>query len=236
MPSSSDPKRSCVEDLRPQGVEVDDSPISDYESLPPPAQVWAAIGDTASALFLYSQLNIEQYRLAVRLFHARLGLIVRGLDPDQLLVISLVTNPDFASTANRSDKERLKYAEDYQYAKRKKNATKFPFPELPASAEAMLEITQPKDPLLAGLSFGKANVVDLWATEMAAVKTEKTPSGKLEWIADDNGNLWFHALKRVAFNLIRWYAIMAADVPEKDVSRMAAREALGIFSPFLWQI
>ncbi|MCJ1271719.1 hypothetical protein MMC22_011624 [Lobaria immixta] len=194
-PSSSDPKRLRVEDSRPQEVEVDDShpPISDYESLPPPAQLWAAFGDTASASFMHSQLNIEQYGLAVTLFHARLGLIVRGLSPDQLLAISLVTNPDFAATADKSDKERLldlfeiaaawtedqiirkmkqyatmwyktpaslKYAEDYQYARRKKNATKFPFPELPVSAKAMLEISQPEGPPLTGLNFGKANVVD----------------------------------------------------------------------------
>ena len=128
--------------------------------------------------------------------------------------------------------DNLTNAQTYHPRRRKKNATKFPFPELPASAEAMLEIAQPKDPLLAGLNFGKANVVDLWATELAAVKTEKTPSGKLEWIADDNGNLWFHALKRVALNLIRWYAIMAAGVPEKDVSRMAARGAIRDFQSF----
>ncbi|MCJ1271039.1 hypothetical protein MMC22_010938 [Lobaria immixta] len=56
---------------------------------------------------MYSQLNIEHYEQAVKLFHARLGLIARGLSPDQLLAISTATLPDFAARAEKSDKDRL---------------------------------------------------------------------------------------------------------------------------------
>lgn len=100
----------------------------------------------------------------------------------------------------------------------KKNASKFPFTEPPPFAKAMLETPQQEGPSLAGLNFGKANVVDFWAAELAAVKTEKTSSGRLGWIADDDDDIWLVALERVAPSLMRRYAIMAAGVPEKDVS------------------
>lgn len=95
------------EDLH-QEVEVHDSlPLSNYKFLLQPTQLWAAIVNTALALYLHSILNIEQYELAVRLFHTRLGLIVCGLSTNQLLVFNLTTNLEFATTANKSDKEQL---------------------------------------------------------------------------------------------------------------------------------
>lgn len=97
----------------------------------------------------------------------------------------------------------------------------------------MLETPQPESLPLNSLNFGKANIVDFWATELAVVKTKITPSGKLGWIADNNGNLWFHVLKGVALNLICWYAIMAIGAPEKKVFRMAVREAIRDYQSFL---
>ena len=112
------------------------------------------------------------------------------------------------------------------------NASKFPFPEPLPSAKAMLETSQQEGPPLAGLIFRKANVVDFWAAELAAVKTEKTPSGRLGWIAEDDDDIWLIALERVALDLICWYAIMVTGVPEKDVSRVAIREATRDFQSF----
>ncbi|MCJ1265767.1 hypothetical protein MMC22_005647, partial [Lobaria immixta] len=65
-----------------------------------------------------------------------------------------------------------------------------------------LETPQQEGPSLAGLNFGKGNVVDFWAAELAAVKTEKTSSGRLGWIADDDdesGSLRSKGLHLVSF-------------------------------------
>lgn len=106
------------------------------------------------------------------------------------------------------------------------------FLEPPASAQAMQETPQQESPPLLGLSFGKANVMDFWAAGLAAVKTKKIPNGKLGWIADDDGNIWLTALKRVALNLIRRYAAMTAGALEKNVSRVTVKEAIRAFQSF----
>lgn len=67
---------------------------------------------------------------------------------------------------------------------------------------------------------------------MAAIKTEESPNGRLGWIADDDDDIWLTALERVALNLIRRYAVMAAGAPEKDVSREAVKEAIRAFQSF----
>ena len=96
----------------------------------------------------------------------------------------------------------------------------------------MLETLQPESPLLNGLNFDKANIVDFWIIELAAVKTKITPSSKLGWITDNDGNLWLHALKGVALNLICWYAIMTVGAPEKKVFHMVIREAIRDYQSF----
>lgn len=67
---------------------------------------------------------------------------------------------------------------------------------------------------------------------IGAVKTKKIPNGKLGWIAEDDGNIWLTALKRVALNLIRRYAAMTAGALEKNVSRVIVKEAIRTFQSF----
>ncbi|MCJ1267837.1 hypothetical protein MMC22_007723 [Lobaria immixta] len=96
----------------------------------------------------------------------------------------------------------------------------------------MQETPQQESPPLLGLSFGKANVMDFRAAGLDAVKTKKIPNGKPGRIADDDGNIWLTALKRVALSLIRRYAAITAGAREENVSRVTVKEAIRAFQSF----
>lgn len=74
---------------------------------PPLDTLWQTIGDPASERYLRSQPSIEEYEPAVKLFFARLSLIVRGLHQDQLVVLFRATLPFWYSSAGKADKFRV---------------------------------------------------------------------------------------------------------------------------------
>ena len=73
---------------------------------PPNDRLWPVIGDPASEAYLKSQPSIDDYALAVKRFLARLSLVVRGLNRDQVMVVFRATVPNWYSIAEKADKLR----------------------------------------------------------------------------------------------------------------------------------
>ncbi len=62
------------------------------------------IGDPASEAYLKSQPSIDDYAFAVKRFLARLSLVVRSLNWDQVMVVFQVIVPNWYSIVEKTEK------------------------------------------------------------------------------------------------------------------------------------
>ena len=74
---------------------------------PPKSELWKVIGDRASREYLRSQQSFSRYQLAVKVFAARLSLLVRGLSRDQIIFICRATAPAWYETAERANRDKV---------------------------------------------------------------------------------------------------------------------------------
>lgn len=73
---------------------------------PPHDRLWQVIGDPASEMYLKSQASLEEYEPAAKRFWARLSLVARGLQQDQLMVVFRATLSAWYHNADKADKIR----------------------------------------------------------------------------------------------------------------------------------
>lgn len=78
--------------------------IAETLEWPPLDKLWETIGDRASETFLKKQGSLEEYDQAVKLFVARLSLLVRGLYQDQSMIVFRASVPTWYTTADKADK------------------------------------------------------------------------------------------------------------------------------------
>ena len=74
--------------------------------MPPTAETWKTFGDALSKNILTAVTDHREYRNAAMRFHARLFLIVRGLNIDQLRQIFGAATPQYLESGTAQERDK----------------------------------------------------------------------------------------------------------------------------------
>lgn len=114
-PSSSSAARDKRLPLQPSPLKPEqrNKGIIARDQRPPVAETWQVFGDSLSTAYLQSASNLDKYKIACRFFHARLALVARGFNIDELKQIFTSCLPAFLRN-DYMDYERKRASREFE--------------------------------------------------------------------------------------------------------------------------